>query len=58
MEETVRGVKGMNCEKVTESINNNLGQVVATRPTEELYEQEQKVEQTLYESDWSSGGTW
>ena len=58
VEETVRGIKGNNCAKVTETINSQLGEVVASRPTEEMYEQEVKVDQTLYETDWNGGSTW
>mmetsp|Transcript_14070 Transcript_14070/g.22164 ORF Transcript_14070/g.22164 Transcript_14070/m.22164 type:complete len:143 (-) Transcript_14070:244-672(-) len=61
VEETVRGVKGGNCHKVTEGINEMLGNVVATEPTEELYEQEIVLEQTLTESvsdSSSSSSTW
>lgn len=57
VEETVRGIKGNNCEKVTETINSQLGEVVATRPTEEMFEQEVKVDQTLYETDWNGGSS-
>ena len=56
------GIKGNNCEKVVEGINEQLGEVVASSPTEEMFEQEVVVDQTLYNSDssdWSSGGnTW
>ena len=57
VEETVRGVKGNNCHKVTEGINEMLGKVVASEPTEEAYEQELVVESTVTESvtDGSSG---
>jgi Protein of unknown function (DUF2997) len=64
VEETVRGVKGGNCHKVTEKINECLGQVVATSPTEEMFEQEVVVSETLYQtmdsslSDWEGGSTW
>jgi hypothetical protein len=61
VEETVRGVKGNNCHKVTEKINEMLGEVVATRPTEEMFEQEVSVSETLYNKDTSSGwegSTW
>jgi hypothetical protein len=70
VEETVRGVKGDNCHKITESINESLGKVVASEPTEELYEQELVVEQTLTESvgtgddssassdSWEGQSTW
>ena len=47
VEETVRGVKGNNCHKVTEGINEMLGKVVASEPTEEMYEQEVVVDQSL-----------
>lgn len=57
VEETVRGVKGDNCHKVTEKINESLGKVVASEPTEELYEQELVIDQTVTETlgDSSSG---
>ena len=58
VEERVRGVKGDNCHKITDEINQHLGEVVSTRPTEEMYEQEIKVEQTVTESiGESSNGT-
>mmetsp|Transcript_2479 Transcript_2479/g.3633 ORF Transcript_2479/g.3633 Transcript_2479/m.3633 type:complete len:117 (+) Transcript_2479:110-460(+) len=65
VEETVRGIKGNNCHKVTDSVNEALGEVVASRPTEELYEQEIVVDNTNYNTDgdskdssWSGGSTW
>ena len=64
VEETVRGVKGNNCHKVTEEINAALGEVVASQPTEEMYEQELTVDQTLYNtdstgsSDWEGSSSW
>ena len=54
--ETVRGVKGENCHKVTEPINEMLGKVVQTEPTEELYEQELVIDQTL--TNTNSGDSW
>jgi Protein of unknown function (DUF2997) len=56
VEELVRGIKGNNCHKVTQSIHEQLGEVIATQPTEELYEQEVQVSQTLYNTDSTSGG--
>ena len=53
--EVVRGVKGASCEKVTEAINKQLGNVVYTQPTEEMFEQELVVEQTV---DQKLGGEW
>jgi hypothetical protein len=47
IEETVRGIKGGNCHKVTEEINQQLGKVVDSKPTEEMYEQEIVIDQTI-----------
>jgi hypothetical protein len=62
VEETVRGVKGNNCHKVTEKINEALGEVVASEPTEEMFEEEVKVSETLYNkessSDWDGSSSW
>ena len=62
VEETVRGVKGGNCQEITEKINEQLGKVVASEPTEEMYEQEVVVDQTLVnsESNWdgSTPSSW
>lgn len=57
VEELVRGVKGSNCHKITEKINEQLGEVVVTQPTEEMFEQEVQVTQTLYNTD-SLDGDW
>ena len=49
VEETVRG------------INKALGKVVDTRPTEEMFEQEVEVENTLYNresSSWEDSSSW
>lgn len=64
VEETVRGIKGGNCHKVTEGIHENLGKVVASEPTAELYEQDVVVDNTLTESvsdgssSTGSGDSW
>lgn len=58
VEETVRGVKGENCHKVTEKINEKLGKVIQSAPTEEMYEQEVVIDQTLTESISDSGSSW
>ena len=56
--EVVRGVKGANCQKITEEINKQLGTVVHTENTEEMFEQELVVEQTVnQEVDGGWGGT-
>ena len=33
VEETVKGVKGIACNKITEALNEKLGQVITTKPT-------------------------
>ena len=48
-------MKGASCEKVTEAINKQLGNVVYTQPTEEMFEQELVLEQTV---DQKLGGEW
>ena len=61
VEETVRGVKGNNCHKVTEKINESLGEVVASSPTEEMFEQEIVVNQRVSlseSSDWEGSSSW
>lgn len=62
IEETVRGVKGGDCHKVTEEINKNLGKVVDSSPTEEMYEQEITIDQTLEvnsnDSGWEGSSSW
>ncbi|EED96229.1 predicted protein, partial [Thalassiosira pseudonana CCMP1335] len=55
--EVVRGVKGSSCEKVTESINKALGNVVHSVPTEEMFEQELVVDQTV-EQKLGGGESW
>jgi hypothetical protein len=61
IEETVRGIKGNNCHKVTEKINEKLGIVVATTPTEEMFEQQVTVSETISLKDssgWEGSSTW
>ena len=63
VEETVRGVKGGDCEKITEGINKNLGKVVSSEPTAEMYEQDVTIDQTLSntessESGWEGSSQW
>mmetsp|Transcript_20131 Transcript_20131/g.25954 ORF Transcript_20131/g.25954 Transcript_20131/m.25954 type:complete len:131 (+) Transcript_20131:150-542(+) len=57
IEESVRGIKGGNCHKVTDKINEMLGEVVAIQPSEEMFEQEVVTDQTLYQSE-SDGSEW
>jgi len=47
IEERVRGVKGVNCEQVTERINKELGEVYESKPTEEMFEQPVTVDNEL-----------
>lgn len=63
VEERVRGIKGQDCNVVTAEINKQLGEVYATKPTEEMFEQ--KVELTVdveasvnVEGGGSSDGGW
>jgi len=62
VEETVRGIKGNNCHQVTEKINESLGEVIASAPTEEMYEQELVVDQTIQitqgDGGWEGSSTW
>ncbi len=54
----MRGIRGNNCQKVTEQINEKLGEVVASAPTEEMYEQVIVTDQTLYNTDSSPSSGW
>ncbi|KAL7535487.1 hypothetical protein ACHAWF_005183 [Thalassiosira exigua] len=58
--EVVRGVKGKNCAEVTEAINKQLGKVVDSQPTEEMFEEEVVLEQTLEQKDggWDGASSW
>ena len=47
IEETVRGVKGENCHEVTEAINSALGKTTASKPTQEMYETEIEITNTV-----------
>jgi len=56
IEETVKGIRGDNCQKITEDINAELGEVVSSRPTEEMYEQELRIGNTVELKDENEGG--
>eukprot|EP00551_Chaetoceros_affinis_P002823 CAMPEP_0203634448 /NCGR_PEP_ID=MMETSP0088-20131115/1397_1 /ASSEMBLY_ACC=CAM_ASM_001087 /TAXON_ID=426623 /ORGANISM="Chaetoceros affinis, Strain CCMP159" /LENGTH=156 /DNA_ID=CAMNT_0050488061 /DNA_START=120 /DNA_END=587 /DNA_ORIENTATION=+ len=56
IEESVRGIKGGECHKVTEEINQSLGKVVDSKPTEEMYEQEIVIDQTIEIQNGNNGG--
>ena len=51
VEETVIGIKGEECLKVTEEINDKLGKVVSTQNTEEMMEQPVTDQNKVYESN-------
>jgi len=53
IEETVMGVKGTDCTKITEELNEKLGKVLDMKPTEEMYEEKVKVENTVYDQGFS-----
>ena len=60
VEEVVTGVKGGNCHKVTEQIEAALGEVIATQPTEEMYENEINLtnKETLKNTNgWEDSGS-
>ena len=59
--EVVRGVKGKNCQDITEAINKQLGNVVDSAPTEEMFEEEVLIEQTLEQKEgggWDGASSW
>lgn len=60
--EVVRGVKGGNCKKLTESVNKCLGQVVHTENTEEMFEQQLVVDNTISvqanNGEWDGSSSW
>ena len=65
VEEKVIGVKGEDCLEITKEINEKLGNVISTSPTEEMYEEEIKIDQTLYNSNtegdgasWEGSSSW
>ena len=61
IEEKVIGVKGGECHKITEEINKNLGKVVDSKPTEEMYEQKIQIDQTVEVSNdngWEGSSSW
>ena len=50
VEETVFGVQGEECLKVTEELNEKLGKVVSTKQTEEMLQQPVKEQNKVYQS--------
>merc|ERR1711957_449253 len=64
IEESVRGIKGGECHKITDEINAHLGKVVATTPTEEMFEEKIVIEETITidseekDSGWDGASSW
>ena len=59
VEQKVIGVKGGDCLKLTEELNNALGEVISSEPTEEMYEQKVEIDQTVTNTNTeSSGDSW
>jgi hypothetical protein len=52
-------VRGKNCQDITKAINKQLGNVVASQPTEEMFEEEVFIQKTLeqkVDGGWEGGG--
>mmetsp|Transcript_14292 Transcript_14292/g.18032 ORF Transcript_14292/g.18032 Transcript_14292/m.18032 type:complete len:119 (+) Transcript_14292:163-519(+) len=62
IEELVKGVKGEQCVSVTEELNEMLGEVVDQQKTEEFFEEEIKIQQTVENKGttggWQDSTTW
>jgi hypothetical protein len=59
VEQRVIGVKGSDCVKLTESVNQELGEVIMSEPTEEMFEQKVQLDQTLINTQNNgSGESW
>ena len=65
VEERVIGVKGENCQQLTAKLNEALGEVYHTAPTEEMFEQAVELEQEAEvgqevsawgQTSWGDGG--
>lgn len=61
VEERVRGIKGTDCQSVTAEINKQLGEVIETKPTSEMFEQKVELsvdtEATVTETWGDSSGS-
>jgi hypothetical protein len=57
VEEKVVGIKGESCLEITREINEKLGNVISTTPTEEMFEEEIKIDQTLMNSNTEGDGS-
>ena len=55
VEETVSGIRGSDCTKVTEELNEKLGKVTQTKPTEEMFQEKVDVQTEVFDqnvSEW------
>ena len=57
VEEKVIGVQGSDCLEITREINEKLGKVISSSPTEEMYQEEVKIDQTLTNTNGDSDGS-
>ena len=53
VEETVSGIRGSDCTKVTEELNEKLGKVTQTKPTEEMFQEKVQVEDSVFDQNFS-----
>jgi len=55
VEEQVIGIQGADCTKVTEELNEKLGEVIDTAPTEEMFQEKVTVDETnqVYEQKYT-----
>jgi hypothetical protein len=63
VEEVVRGIKGAGCHELTKKIHENLGKVISSEPTEEFWEEEIALKETLIETvgegdQWEGKSSW
>ena len=53
VEETVSGIRGSDCTKVTEELNEKLGKVTQTKPTEEMFQEKVDVKTEVFDQNFS-----
>ena len=53
VEETVSGIRGSDCTKVTEELNEKLGKVTQTKPTEEMFQEKVDVKESVFDQNFS-----
>ena len=53
VEETVSGIRGSYCTKVTEELNEKLGKVTQTKPTEEMFQEKVDVKTEVFDQNFS-----